>query len=109
MKNAKLKLLGVLMVLVLLMSACGSKGSDLVGTWATDMIHGAEMAFSFESNGKCSITMDGESFTGKYTVKGDQVTMTMEGEDEDNVFTYKVDGDELTISTTGIDTVLTKK
>ena len=106
MKNVKMKLVGVLMVLVLLMAACGGKSNGVVGSWAMEE-SGFEIVYKFEDGGKFSMSMSGVSVDGEYKVDGDKLTLIMA--DEEAVFDYKVDGNELKLSIEGEEALVMKK
>lgn len=104
-------------MLALLFVGCGSGSSNsIVGKWEIkEEAEGisASMVFEFKANGDLAMTseMNGSeimSQEGTYKVEGDQITVTLEGEDPETS-TFSISGDKLTISDGSSDIVLTRK
>lgn len=83
-----------------MMAICVSCGNDLsediVGVWENDVA----WVFTFSDDGTWSFAMrdeNGQPYTdnsGEYTIKGDVLTMTLEGNDF-NECNASIDGDEM--------------
>lgn len=106
-------------MLALLFVGCGSgsgSSNSIVGKW--EIKEEAEgmsvsMVFEFKANGDLAMTseMNGSELAsqkGTYKVDGDQITVTLEGEDPETS-TFSISGDKLTISDGGSEIVLTRK
>ena len=111
-------LMVMLMALVSVgLAACGDdepKVADIVGTWQYDSpeLYGVALLFQFTKEGRfhqvlISITGSGKTncyaFHGTYTVKGNQLSMTLDndegydGDKETITCEYMVQGDRLTL------------
>ena len=92
-------------MLALLFVGCG-KGGDgsIVGKWEY-LEEGVSMIFNFKANGDFEMSVEGEGIgemtlgKGTYTVNGDKLAMTLEGDEEAEVqnATFSVSGNKLTI------------
>lgn len=107
--------LATLMVAVLFVGCGGGAGGNsIVGKW--EIKEEAEgmsvsMVFEFKANGDLVVSseMNGSELAsqkGTYKVDGDQITVTLEGEDPETS-TFSIDGNKLTIDEDGL--VLTRK
>ena len=118
MKNIIKKILPLFLVLVLTMglTACGSKSSttDLTGTtWVLnsgtqgdttidkatlESMFGGEMTYSFESEGKVTLSLAGVQIEGTWTQDGDTVSLDMQGDTGE----MTLNGDTLSIDENGV-------
>jgi len=109
MKNLKYALIMFVAISVSLTSCTedDDMGNPIVGSWGlTEADGGFEVSLvaTFEENGTgilaATITIQGESLTESdsftWSTKGDQLTLTMDGETE--VSTYSISGNTLTIT-----------
>ncbi len=110
MKNFKYLLI-MFVALSVSVSSCNDDdddmGNPIVGSWGLSEADGGfevDILATFKDNGTgtlaATITIQGESLTESdaftWSTKGDQLTMTMDGETE--VSTYSISGDTLTIT-----------
>lgn len=114
MKKVVSLLMAVLMLSICLIS-CGSK-NELLGTWSysvsdEDLGMELEMSFTFEDDGKASISIMGTSVNATYEVNGDEITIKPEnsemlGTDEPLQAKFSIDGDTLKLEETDSGEVL---
>ena len=101
------RIVAIVLVLSLLfvLTACSSKKDKLIGTWKMS----AGMSLTFNEDGTCALSAGSESQSGKYTVDGDNLSITWEGEPEVEKMTIKsVDDKELVLENGGVSITLTK-
>jgi hypothetical protein len=91
-------LISTVLLLVLLVTACGG-GSSIVGKWQDP--DGVNIEFT--SDGKLILSFMGESLEGTYSVSGNKVSVNLMGETSESEF--KVSGDTLTLIEPGADPV----
>lgn len=84
MKPSRLLMIGVVLALVLVTAACGSKVS---GTYSNE---NGFVVLDLRSGGKASLTMMGEVTECTFTVDGDKLTLECKG--DKLVFTIHDDG-----------------
>ncbi len=90
------------------LTACG--GKKIVGKWEMEE-EGISMIFDFQKDGTLVMSakgIDGLKMEGSWKVKGDKLTLNLEGEDEGEECTFKIKGKKLTINADGEKMVLTK-
>ena len=109
---ATISLCLVSVVLLSLLASCG--GSPLVGTWVEINSQGNETGTEIvlANDGTGSVTEDGLSGSLQWSVKGNQLflTVSMCGVSDTTEFTYTLDGDKLTmVDTEGETTVYRRK
>jgi hypothetical protein len=71
----------------------GGGGGKLSGTYGLDDYPGMTRTFS---GGKCKYEGPGSSREGTYTISGDELTVTLEG--DVTVFKFKIDGNKLLLA-----------
>ena len=93
-----LAIAAVLVLALVLLTSCGSKG--IVGKWAYDMgqAGGIQMEFKGDGTYSASVTLMGQSdsHTGTYSVDGSK--LTVDGTTQE----FKLDGDKLTFTFEGL-------
>lgn len=125
MTNTKTKVFAMLMALVLVFSltACGGSKdtTDLTGTtWALsggsqdgvtvdkatlESVLGGEMAYSFEAEGKVTLSLSGASVEGTWSQDGNKVSLDIQGD----TGTMTIDGDKLILEQGNVKVEFTKK
>ncbi len=101
------RIVAIVLVLSLLfvLTAC-SKKDKLIGTWKMS----AGMSLTFNEDGTCALSAGSESQSGKYTVDGDSLSISWEGEAEVEKMTIKsVDDKELVLENEGVSITFTKQ
>lgn len=96
-------LCAVLLIMVLALSACGSR-DPLVGTW-TEPNSGVVMEIT--DDGKVSMSLNGASITLKYQTEDPDVLIilgTADGSIPEQRMTYRVKEDRLVLTLDGVDT-----
>ena len=122
-KTSKLLSLLLALSLVLSLAACGggSDTTDLTGTtWVLsggsqggvtvdketlESTFGGEMTYTFEADGKVTLSLAGVTVEGTWTQDGNTVNLDMQGDSG----TMTLDGDKLTIEESGVTVEFTKK
>lgn len=120
------KIVSLLMIVCILsvcLISCGSKSDDaLLGTWnftaptEDSDVSALDMSFTFEKDGKASITVSGISVPATYKIDGDKLSVTPDVESSETVDNakleakYSIDGDTLKLEdvATGVVTELKK-
>ena len=105
-KAIALSLMAVIVISMLV--SCG--GNSIVGKWQAE-IEGETAAYEFKSDGTLEMSGSGLTFSGTYSVKDDQLTITISFMGMENTDTnkFKIDGDTLTrYDEDGEATVLTR-
>ena len=69
--------LAIIMLLTCVFAACGSKSTDITGTWA--FVNDESTIFSFDGNGGGYAETDGIKMDLTYTIKGDEITINLDG------------------------------
>ncbi len=94
MKRAAKILIPLILIMMLLLSACGSSLQDqIIGTWEDSTI-GAE--WIFDDDGTMTVSLVGEVvLEASYEIDGDEMTLELDGETE--TYTITIDGDEMTM------------
>ena len=69
--------LAIIMLLTCVFAACGSKSTDITGTWA--FVEDESMVFSFDGKGGGYAEVGGMKMDLTYTIKGDEMTFTLDG------------------------------
>ncbi len=95
-KLTKLLVLAIALILILSLTACGSKDA-LAGTWSADLGDDGTITWTFDGRGKCTMENFFTKQQGSYTIEGDQLTVLLELWDEPSVYTFNVDGDSFTL------------
>lgn len=65
----------LVLVLTAVLSGCG--GNPLEGAWTMSALGVTVMTVTFRNNGTMAVSSMGASVEGKYSVKGDKVTLTI--------------------------------
>lgn len=86
----------LLIAVLLLFSACGSKDA-LAGTWSAEFEYDGVITWSFDGNGKCTMENSFLKQNGTYVIEGDQLQVTLETWDEPSTYTFSVDENSLTM------------
>ena len=122
MKNGKRIVAAVLMLAVMAFALC-SCGSKVDGTYVISDYNGQSLdaalelfkaagtemtaeqlcTFKFANGKEVTVTFMGESKTGEYSVSGDTITMTLDGESasatlKDGKIVWSKDGETMTLS-----------
>lgn len=92
-------LLLVASMLLLVLTACGSKDA-LAGTWTGDLGPDGVVTWTFDGSGKVKFDNGFAKQDGTYTISGDQVTIQLELWDDAQTFTFCVDRNSLTMNET---------
>jgi hypothetical protein len=98
MKTKKLASIMLLGLLLVTLSSCG--GNPLVGTWEANTF-GITTTMEFKNDGTMTLSTLGFSIQAKYSVSGNQVTLTMENGYTDissmpvGTSTFSISGDQL--------------
>ena len=97
----KYLLLIALFVSVLVVTGCGKKENELIGTWSghsneVSEEYQMEATFIFESEGKVTYKNSyGTNTTGTYKIKDNIVTIEVSAWDKAKEYKFKIDGDKL--------------
>lgn len=97
----------ILLLIIIIPGGSGCSSNKLVGKWQAHSVDffgewlsmdafglsSSMPVFEFKSNGKCVVSMDGEKETGKWSTKGDVLTITTDGETID--MEYEIVGKDL--------------
>ena len=90
------KLFALMLISIFLLTAC--TGSSIVGTWSGAQ-DGITTTMTFGKDGTYSIGVLGLTMKGTYTVKGDQLTITMIdpffGQETTETSTFRITGDTM--------------
>ena len=100
----------LIMAVLLIMAsfcACGGKNA-LIGKWSVTE-EGVEMIMEFKEEGKGNLSAAGGllSYDFEYSVDGNKLSLTFEG--ETSVSEYSIDGDKLTVTIDDESLTLTRK
>lgn len=88
--------------------ACGKGGNALLGQWSVTE-EGVEMVMEFKEDGKGKLSAAGGllSYDFEYSVDGNKLSLTFEG--ETSVSDYSIDGDKLTVTIDDESVTFTRK
>lgn len=102
----------IILISCFILSACGAKNNDIVGTWVTDSLEISGMkynvTFVFKKDGTGSLTISsGGGDTIQYTAKDGKLKITGERTNIDG--TYTIEGDKLKLESEHMTTTMTRK
>lgn len=104
----KKRIIAMLLAVMTMLALVGC-GGGIEGTWTATQ-DGVTMEYTFEKDGKGSVSVSGMTLDTTWKTDGDKLklTMSMLGQSQTQEYTYKVDGDKLTLTLDG-DTVELKR